>query len=153
MADEITTGEESLNDTAVLGVPEPVETEEERVAREEAEAKAKAEAAVAEALAKAEAEAKAVEDARLALAESQKDQAFRCWHHIMTSPKVRDEVRAHLLLLEPEALLYGKEKIEAELAALAKEKEAAAAAGFSVPVTMAEAAGHETPKKRSGRGR
>jgi len=171
MTNEFTPSDELLDDVSTVEL-HPVETEDERVAREaveaqaeaeaealakleadEAEAKAKAEAEAAEALAKLEAEAKAIEDARLALAESQKEQAFRCWHHIMTSPKVREEVRAHLLLLEPEALMYGKEKIEAELAALAKEKEAAAAAGFSVPVTMAEATGHETPKKRSGHGR
>ena len=100
------------------------------------------------------AEAELNEQERLAKAESQKEQAFRCWHHIMTSPKPRDEVRQHLLLLEPEALAYGKEKIEAELAALALEKAEAEAAGFSVPVTPAEASEHAAPKKRGGgRGR
>lgn len=225
MADEITTsGNESLNEAmavesmneavVVESEPlEPVETEEERQAREEAArlAAEEAESLAAEAakvaeeaarLAAAEAEHAALvesqkpeairllsairagvpaeagaeegvatafaaldpaacawadaelnERARLALAESQKEQAFRCWHHIMTSPKPRDEVRQHLLLLEPEALMHGKEKIEAELAALAKEKAEADEAGFSMPVTPAEASVHDTPKRRGGRGR
>ena len=129
-------------DTTDLPLDPPVESDEEKAAREAAEAEARAEADRIAEEARLEAERVAAEEAHAALVVEQTPRAYAMLEYAHTHPGVTLTVRRNLSFLDPEAVAAAREQFDAEVARIEEERK-------TVPELPLRFVGQEPTKTRA----